>query len=204
MTVLPSLEAGLKAAAVQPIRRRARRLTIPLGCLTALAVAGGAVAAVGVLPIGDPAPDRAPLNEAHVGSLTPGSAQLLGVRTEDTDGGPEWGLRAYRTSAGIMCLQPGRVSNGQLGVIGADSKLHPAAAQVHSCQAGTSPAGLSGRSVMLADGALPVGNCHLGSLSRELPPCDAADLRTVVYGVNSHGDAFLTVAQGASVVPPAP
>ncbi len=69
-------------------------------------------------------------------TLGPGRAlattsQLLSLRVADPQGGPPWGLRLVHTTRRDVCLQFGRVENGELGSLGIDSawnddhKFHP-------------------------------------------------------------------------------
>jgi hypothetical protein len=42
------------------------------------------------------------------------------VRAADPDGGPPWGVRVFRSTPGLACVQVGRVYKGKLGVLGQD------------------------------------------------------------------------------------
>jgi len=59
------------------------------------------------------------------------SLELLPVRVADPQGGPPWGMRVIRTTRGLVCLQSGRVVDGQLGALGTgyafrgDGRFHP-------------------------------------------------------------------------------
>jgi hypothetical protein len=63
-------------------------------------------------------------------SLTP-TSQLMSLRVADPQGGPPWGLRLVSTTRRDVCLQFGRVEDGQLGALGIDgawnndNKFHP-------------------------------------------------------------------------------
>ena len=129
--ILPELRDGLVTA-----RRRRRRRPVPgdraWPCGTLLATAG-ALAATGVIGIGDPVePALRQPRSARAASGVPsdGAARLLPLRVADPDGGPPWGLRLAPTSRGMTCLQIGRVVDERLGVIGSDGRFHraPAAA----------------------------------------------------------------------------
>jgi hypothetical protein len=201
MTMLPTLEEGLRRAADARetrggVRGRLSSRVVALAAAVTVGVAGVAAAAGGLLPLGDDAPDQASPSVAHVGDLAAGTAKLLDVSVDDPDGGLRWGLRVYQTSAGATCLQPGRVQDSVMGVIGDDGRFHPQSPQVHSCQGGGTPEGLSGRSVLLADGALPLGRCAPAGSASPLPACDPAQLRTISFGVRD-GRPFIDVQRGA-------
>jgi hypothetical protein len=57
--------------------------------------------------------------------------RVLALRVADPDGGPSWGLRIDRTTRGLICVQPGRVQSGEVGVLGIDGafandgRFHP-------------------------------------------------------------------------------
>lgn len=116
-------------------RRRSRRgglaLPVAIGVLVLAAASAGAallfssgeaVAPAFVLPA-TPA--------EGLGEPVPGSLALLPMRVADPEGGPPWGMRVIRTSRGLLCLQAGRVVDGQLGALGtgyafhADKRFHP-------------------------------------------------------------------------------
>ena len=54
------------------------------------------------------------------GTVIASSVHVLPLRVPDPAGGPAWGLRVARTSRGLLCVEPGRVVNGRVGVIGVD------------------------------------------------------------------------------------
>ena len=105
------------------------------GCLAAggLAVTGAALAATGVIPIGDPVePTRVERNpDRGTGVPTDQGGRLLALRVPDPAGGPPWGLRIVDTTRGMQCLQAGRVVGDQLGLLGQDGisgddgRFHP-------------------------------------------------------------------------------
>ncbi len=184
MSMLPTLEGALvRAAAARQRRRWPRRVVVALAAGVAIGTAGVAAATSGLLDLGTDAPDQAPPAGAHIGALTAGSERLLDVTVSDPAGGPAWGLRAFRTEAGVTCLQPGRIQGGAMGIVGDDGRFHQQAPQVHSCQQGADADGLSGRAVLLAGGGSPIGVCAAQGSASSLPTCDAARLRTVFFGV---------------------
>jgi hypothetical protein len=205
MTMLPTLETGLREAAARQESTRRKRPTRRVAVATvacALALAATAVGAMtDLLPLGDDAPDQAPLSSSPIGELAPGSDAVLPVHAQDPDGGPAWGLRIYRTTAGVTCLQPGRVQAGVMGIVGDDGKFHPQRPQVHDCQQGATADGLSGRAVMLSSGQIPAGICRAANESTALPSCDPTQIRTLTYGVRASHDGhsavpYITVEPG--------
>lgn len=143
MSILPQLEQDLLDAArhkdsatadapsvtsrgPRSPRVRARTLRLPVivfGCL--LATATIALAASGVILTGAPVRPEGQLNPSvGEGVPTPGSALLLSVRVADPEGGLPWGMRIVHTTRGELCLQIGRVQNGQLGELGVDGVFH--------------------------------------------------------------------------------
>ena len=93
----------------------------------ALVLVGGAVAvaATGVLtgsPVTKPEGSLSP--SAGDGVPAVGGSQLLALRTDDPEGGLAWGMRVVRTTRGQVCVQVGRIDDGQLGELGLDGAFH--------------------------------------------------------------------------------
>jgi hypothetical protein len=143
MSILPQLEQDLLEAAnrrraagaengAEPsrprlsVRGRVGGLRLPLialGCL--LASATIALAASGVILTGAPVRPEGPLNPSvGEGAPAPGASRLLPVRVPDPEGGLPWGMRIVHTTRGEVCLQIGRVEDGQLGQLGVDGVFH--------------------------------------------------------------------------------
>jgi hypothetical protein len=143
MSILPQLERDLLEAANRRlcasgdsgagpsgsrlgVRGRARRLRLPilaLGCL--LVTTTIALAATGVILTGEPVRPEELLNPSvGEGVPAPGASQLLALRVPDPEGGLPWGMRIVRTTRGEVCLQIGRVQDGQLGELGIDGAFH--------------------------------------------------------------------------------
>ncbi len=113
----PELERELTAAIGRTTATAGRRRRAPIlrgargVVIAAVVLAVGttvALAAGGVIPIGKPATpaslcqaESAPWDR-HPG---PGSERVLGLRTADPGGGPDWGMRIVRTNRGDACLQ---------------------------------------------------------------------------------------------------
>src|SRR5688572_10687577 len=129
------LDAEEAAAARPPRPVRARR-TLVLAMLLVLLLGGGAVAA-GILLSGEPVPEPTPRPTpgSGTGIARPDGVGLLPVTERDPDGGPPWGMRLVRTTRGLVCLQVGRRSGGQLGLLGRDGafgndgRFHPISAR---------------------------------------------------------------------------
>jgi len=114
------------------VRLRLRHSRVLLVVLAGLIVAGPALAAAGLFQSGSPvAPLVAPTRTAGDGVAIPSSATLLALRTADPAGGLSWGMRALRTTRGLVCVQVGRVDFGTIGAIGRDGafgndgRFHP-------------------------------------------------------------------------------
>jgi hypothetical protein len=125
------LERQLVNAAAAPVgsprlvTSRARRVRLPVVVLgSLLATATIALAATGLLT-GSPVQPARPLNPAAgEGIPLPGESRLLSLRVADPDGGLPWGMRIVHTTRGLVCLQIGRVDDGQLGELGIDGAFH--------------------------------------------------------------------------------
>jgi hypothetical protein len=126
------LAAGAHGAAAEPSRVRvglrglARRLRMPaiaLVCL--LGAATITLAASGVILTGTPVRPEEALNpDVGEGVPAPGASKLLPLRIPDPEGGLPWGMRIVRTTRGDICMQIGRVQDGQLGELGIDGAFH--------------------------------------------------------------------------------
>jgi hypothetical protein len=101
------------------------RRTRPL-VLAFVLVAGGtgvALAASGVL-VGSPVNPTGPLvATAGEGIPLPGDSRLLALRVPDPAGGLPWGMRIVRTTRSQLCVQIGRVEDGELGELGIDGSF---------------------------------------------------------------------------------
>jgi hypothetical protein len=93
--------------------------------LVALVLAGAstavALAASGVILTGSPV-RTVERPSATVGQGVPvaGGSRLLPLRAPDPAGGLPWGMRIVHTTRGLICVQVGRVADGQLGELGTD------------------------------------------------------------------------------------
>jgi hypothetical protein len=144
MSVLPQLERDLLEAAnrryaTSPraalsetpgsnpgLRVRVRALRLPLIAFVCLVASTTiALAASGVILTGAPVRPEGRLNPSvGEGVPSPGASRLLPVRVPDPEGGLPWGMRIVHTTRGEVCVQIGRVENGQLGELGIDGVFH--------------------------------------------------------------------------------
>jgi hypothetical protein len=90
---------------------------------TVLVLGGGAVAvaATGVLNGAPVKPEVAPSPVTGNGLPVTRGSHALTLRSADPDGGLPWGMRILHTTRGQVCVQVGRVQDGQLGELGVDS-----------------------------------------------------------------------------------
>ncbi len=88
-----------------------------------LALGGGAVAvaATGVLNGTPVKPEVAPSPVTDNGLPVTGGSSPVALRSADPGGGLPWGMRILHTTRGEVCVQVGRVQDGQLGELGVDS-----------------------------------------------------------------------------------
>lgn len=106
--------------ATRPPRRPRRSLGL-FGAIVAVPVlAATAWAASALISTGSPVAyrDGVPVSGVGVGTAIPSTVKLLTTTVPDPDGGLPWGLRSFRTTRGLVCLQVGRVYEGKLGVLG--------------------------------------------------------------------------------------
>ena len=98
--------------------RHSRLLLVGAACLL---MAGSALAATGVIPLGSTVRVPGALNpRAGSGVPAPGGSRLLPLSVPDPEGGPPWGVRVVRTTRGLVCLQTGRLQDARLGELGID------------------------------------------------------------------------------------
>jgi len=116
-------------------RGRARWRHLRPVVLVLVLVVGGtaaALAATGVILTGSPVRPSGPVvATAGVGIPVVGGSRLLGLRVADPDGGLPWGMRIVHTTRSEVCVQVGRIDQGQLGQLGIDGafgndgRFHP-------------------------------------------------------------------------------
>jgi len=141
MTLIPELGQELTRAITQaiPARRRSRWWGLPTLVPVSVIVVGtaAALAAAGVIPLGSPEgaprtrPSTAAAADSGLGTVRPGSSELLAPRLKDPGSTLPWGIRVVRTSRGLGCISAGLVLEGQLGALGIDGdfandgRFHP-------------------------------------------------------------------------------
>ncbi len=183
------------------VPRQVRAVVLAVICL--LVAAAVALAAAGVFSPGRPvAPVSIPNPRSFDGAVIPSTIRLSAVRAADPGGGPQWGLRLVSTTRGEVCVTPGRVAHGLIGVLGRDrafgndGRLHPFARDYiapGSCalpDAGghaflsIGQVGLPA-SALIGGAAPPAGGCQVDN-----PPpanrallCPKNALRDVYYGL---------------------
>ena len=195
--------AGRTATPSRPSWGPRQLRTVVIAVLALLGITAVALAAAGVFSPGRPVtPVSVPKPRAFDGAVIPSTIRLLSLRADDPAGGPEWGLRILATTRGEVCIAPGRVQDGMIGVLGRDrafgddGRLHPLAADYIDplgCalpDAGghaflnISQTGLPA-SALIQGIAAAAGGCRVDNP----PPADRAllcpsrDLRDVYYGL---------------------
>lgn len=122
---LPALMSA-RLALTSPRGRASVHVRVALVALMlVLATAAITLAATGVILTGPPVNTvRAPIATAGEGVPVAGGARLLPLRAQDPAGGLPWGMRVIHTTRGLICVQIGRVYDGQLGQLGVDGAFH--------------------------------------------------------------------------------
>jgi hypothetical protein len=141
---------------------RTRRLAAVFTVAALLLVASTiALAATGVILTGASVPPTDVLGpNTGAGLPLPGQSRLLALRVPDPIGGLPWGMRVVQTTRGLVCVQIGRVQNGQLGELGIDGayrddgRFHPVGPGVLPDYAG----GASGGGVTSERGSCVLAN----------------------------------------------
>lgn len=141
MSIVPQIERQLHEAAERRARRpraraagwiaatrsapRTRARVAVLALASVMATTTIALAATGVILAGSPVrPAVRPIATAGEGVPVEGGVQLLSLRAGDPAGGLPWGMRITHTTRGLICVQIGRVLDGQLGELGVDGAFH--------------------------------------------------------------------------------
>jgi hypothetical protein len=199
VTGFDHLERELSAG-VRRRHHRARkpwRRPITLSCAAGLILAGGALAATGVIPIGSPVPTSHDRRlDRDTGVLLSGTTRVLSLRAADPGGGPAWAMRVQATTRDALCLQAARVVDGKLGVLGQDGafrddgRFHPLSAQSGSLACGALDA-RGDTSFNISAGTIPASGAAGAFLGIDVPGCGRPgtkacpdqDLRDVSYGL---------------------
>jgi hypothetical protein len=187
---------GVPVPGARGLARRLRVPAIALVCL--LAATTITLAASGVILTGAPVrPEEVLDPNVGEGVPAPGASRLLPLRIADPQGGLPWGMRVVRTTRGEICMQVGRVQNGQLGELGIDGAFHDDG-RFHPLPADALPAdefrghffsqlvSNANTSCQLAGEAS--ANSHVGvepSAANNANPTDSRqrDLRNIYYGI---------------------
>ncbi len=183
-------------------------MALPALAAGALLLAAGGAAAALLLSPGEPVAPAFVLPatpNVGLGEPEPASLALLPLRVPDPEGGPPWGMRAIRTTRGLLCLQAGRVVQGQLGGLGSsyafadDNRFHPFlpadAVSTDACPAvgANGAAFLPGPPVIVPANALPLAGENVARADQahcDLPGeqnwgvrCPQQELRQVAIGL---------------------
>lgn len=121
-----SARSSTRFAGASPSRRTSVHVRLALVVLVLLlATAAITLAATGVILTGSPVgTSSTPIATAGEGIPVAGGARLLPLRAPDPAGGLPWGMRIVHTTRGLVCVQIGRVYDGQLGQLGVDGAFH--------------------------------------------------------------------------------
>lgn len=124
--------SGWRRASVGRVWGLSRPLRFALNVALAVAATTTGLTVAGVFQRGAPVgPEVPPTPTTDSGVAIPGSVRLLSLRVADPGGGPPWGLRTFRTTRGLTCVQLGRVEFGTIGLLGQDGtfandhRFHP-------------------------------------------------------------------------------
>lgn len=204
--LLPAL-FGTRFARTSPRRRASAHVRVALVAL-ALVLASAAItlAATGVILTGSPVGTvRAPIATAGEGVPVAGGARLLPLRAPDPAGGLPWGMRIVHTTRGLICVQIGRVDDGQLGQLGVDGAFHDDG-RFHPLPADALPDVLANAGGWMAGNCASPGEIYAGdSVGLELsaatsPPPGAgvpADRREISFGLLGVHAVSVTYREGS-------
>ncbi|MGN6372193.1 MAG: hypothetical protein ACTHM1_04285 [Solirubrobacteraceae bacterium] len=175
---------------------RLRRLRVPAIALGALLASGTiALAASDLILTGSPvAPSNQQNSDVGNGVPAAGASVLLPLRVSDPEGGLPWGMRVIHTTRGKLCLQVGRVKDGELGELGVDGAFNddrrfhplPPSALPSLAPDGQQPAGDANTSCNLIGEAIVAQNIGLDRSAAELrssSPVAIGHRRDVYFGV---------------------
>jgi len=224
-SVLDHIERSAEPDGARPPRERHwwQRTRIIVPAIAAAVVLAGAGGGALLLQQGAPLPAAyvLPANaETGLGQPEPASLTPLPMRVADPEGGPPWAMRVVRTTRGLVCLQAGRLVNGQLGGLGSgyafggDGRFHPFLAEdaiaTDACPAvGREQAAfLPGPPVIVPANALPLAGENVAPGDRvhcDLPGeenwglrCPQAELRQVAMGLLGPEASSIAVSAAGS------
>jgi hypothetical protein len=225
VSIVPQIERQLHEAAERrtrrPLARAVRRISAtrsaPLTRLrialiavaTVMATTTIALAATGVILTGSPVtPAVAPVATAGDGIPVAGGVRLLPLRAADPAGGLPWGMRIIHTTRGLICVQIGRVLDGQLGQLGVDGAFHNDG-RFHALTADALPNDLSNVQGWTTGNCASPGDTFAGdSVGLELnaassPPLGAGvsgDRREISFGLLGVHAVSITYREGSEVL----
>lgn len=105
--------------------RSASLRVLALAAAIVLALAAVALAATGVLLAGKPVPATGHLvPNAGLGVPAVGRSRLITASAPDPAGGLPWSMRIVHTARRLVCLQIGRLYQGQIGILGEQGAFH--------------------------------------------------------------------------------
>ncbi len=203
---LPAL-FGTRFARTSPRRRASAHVRVALVALVlVLATAAITLAATGVILTGSPVGTaRAPIATAGEGIPVAGGARLLPLRAPDPAGGLPWGMRIIHTTRGLVCVQIGRVYDGQLGQLGVNGAFHDDG-RFHPLPTDALPDVLANAGGWMAGNCASPGEIYAGdSVGLELsaatsPPPGAgvpADRREISFGLLGVHAVSVTYREGS-------
>jgi hypothetical protein len=177
--------------------------------VVAFVLAGGAiaVAATGVLR-GSPVKRQGPATpNAGIGIPAAGGSRLLALRAADPQGGLPWGMRLVHTTRGEICVQVGRLDDGQLGQLGIDGAFHDDG-RFHPLAPDILPEDSDSGDVScnLARAPIRIGSWASGDRSAAPSPertsfkPTAADLRSISWGLLGRHAVSITYHTPAGVM----
>jgi hypothetical protein len=190
--LLPAL-FGTRFARTPARRRVSAHVRVALIALAlVLATSAITLAATGVILTGSPVGTaQAPIATAGEGIPVRGGARLLPLRAPDPAGGLPWGMRIIHTTRGLICVQIGRVDDGQLGQLGVDGAFHDDG-RFHPLPTDALPDTIANMTGWMAGNCSSPGDIYAGdSVGLELsaatsPPPSAgvpADRREISFGL---------------------
>jgi hypothetical protein len=193
------------------------RRAMIVALVTFIVIAAAAVAATTGLLTGTPVSNPKGVGftpKRGWGAPIAGTVRLSALRVPDPGGGPPWGLRTFRTTRGLACVQVGRVQDGKLGVLGQDGafaddgRFHEWPADVVGqtfCQErdGAGHAFIDLFVHGLPASALSTG-CAVAAGAAPLPNCPRQDVRVVHYGLLGPEAVEVTYRDEAAALRTAP
>jgi hypothetical protein len=192
---------------VSPRPRVSARVRVALIAFAlVLATSAITLAATGVILTGSPVGTaQAPSATAGEGVPVPGGARLLPLRAADPAGGLPWGMRIIHTTRGLICVQIGRVYDGQLGQLGVDGAFHDDG-RFHPLPADALPDTLANMTGWMTGNCASPGDIYAGdSVGLELSATTSprpgagvpADRREISFGLLGVHAVSITYREGA-------